>query len=448
MLPALVALAFFFSMFANLHRLPFKNEESLRLTVAYEMYHTGNYLQPTFLGELYFNKPPLFNWLIVAYSYLFPWSELTLRALSLSATAITCLLVFLFALYLLKDKRTALIASLLYLSFGNVLFFYGFLGEIDAVFTLFVFAGMISLYLWWEKSSWLFASLSGFLFGLSFLLKGFPAFAFFGISLLTLSLYHRKPFELLKPKALLSYALCIAPPTLWLLTTQEPFVYLKTLWMESFSRVSDKDFSRLWHVLSFPLINFKDLLPASALFVFALWVIRKELFFPKVLLPVLLLFLFNYLPYLFSNSAGRYIMPLYPLLALLFSPYVSKALEKEGFKRAFYGVLLFVLLLRIAYGLVYFPYVENKDTSRKRIAKEIFKLTESHSVACECPEEKSICLYLSLWRGEPIKRLHLTEPRAGFAVVCENRLVGNVVKEFSVGGRKVYLTSLPSLAPH
>ncbi len=276
------------------------------------------------------------------------------------------------------------------------------------------------------------------MFGLSFLLKGFPAFAFFGISLLVLSLYHKRPFELVSAKAFISYALCLALPVLWLLTTQEPLVYLKTLWTESFSRVSGQDFSRLWHVISFPIENFKDILPASALFVFALWSQRRELFFPKPLWLILLLFLFNYLPYLFSNSAGRYIMPLYPLLALLFSPYVSKALEKEGFKRVFFGVLLFTLILRIAYGLVYFPYMESKETSRKGIAKKVFEITKNSSLACECPEEKSICLYLSIWKGEPLKRLSLSG-KVDYAVTCENRLSGKVIKEFSTGSRKVYL---------
>ncbi len=171
----------FVSLLPNLHRYPFKNEESLRTQIAFEMWHSGNYLQPTFLGEPYFNKPPLFNWLIVLYSQIIPWSELTARAVSLSFLLLTTLLVGIFSHYLFRNLSLATLSSLVFLTFGNVLFFYGFLGEIDITFTFFVFLGICLLYIWWSAGSKVVGFLAGVVFGLAFLLKGLPAYSFMGI---------------------------------------------------------------------------------------------------------------------------------------------------------------------------------------------------------------------------------------------------------------------------
>ena len=93
------------SLMPNLSKYPFKGEESLRTIVAFEMWYSKSYFQPTFLGEPYFNKPPLFNWLIIAYSHTFPWSEITGRAVSLTFLFLTTLAVGLFSYNLFKKRR-------------------------------------------------------------------------------------------------------------------------------------------------------------------------------------------------------------------------------------------------------------------------------------------------------------------------------------------------------
>ncbi len=327
----------FISLLLNLHRYPFKNEESLRTQIAFEMWYSENYLQPTFLGELYFNKPPLFNWLIVLYSQLIPWSEMTARMVSLSFLLLTTLLVGIFSHYLFKNLSLATLSSLVFLTFGNVLFFYGFLGEIDITFTFFVFLGICLLYIWWSTGSEVVGFIAGVVFGLAFLLKGLPAYAFMGISVLTLALYSKSPAKVFKPDTLLVYTPSLLIPLLWIIQTPEPIQYLANLWRESFSRV-EGDFSMLRHMLFFPLVNFKDTLPWSFLFPLSLYVARKDLDFPLQLRALLLLFLANYIPYWVSDSAGRYIMPLYPLLAILFAYYVHKAFRVEAYKRLLSGV--------------------------------------------------------------------------------------------------------------
>ncbi|MDW8293828.1 MAG: glycosyltransferase family 39 protein [Aquificaceae bacterium] len=439
MLLLLICLAFL-SLIPNLHRYPFKNEESLRHLIAFEMWHSGNYLQPTLFGEPYFNKPPLFNWLIALYSFPFPWSELTGRMVSLSSLFFVTLLTALLSYLLFKKPKLSLLSALIFLTFGNVLFFYGYLAEIDITLTLFLLSSLLSLHLWWEKEKPIFAVVSGLLLGLSVLLKGFPSYAFLSLSLLAFSIYHRKIKLLWRWDALILYALCIFIPFLWLVLTTDPILYFSHLWKESFGRV-DGEFSRLRHMLFYPLLNLKDLLPWSLILFLALYSLRNKLCLPPQIKLLLLLFFLNYLPYWISNSAGRYILPMYPILAVLFSFYIWEAMREGRFRRFVFGLLLLTIGLRLIYGLFYFPYQEQKEGSRKRLAKDIVGLIDlKKKLACECPEEKSLCLYLGLFKGEPLKRLS-KEPEAYYAITCDGK-VGEPIKEYKLGERIVSIERL------
>ncbi|MFN4013152.1 MAG: ArnT family glycosyltransferase [Aquificaceae bacterium] len=432
-LPIFLILAFL-SYLPNISKYPFKVEEPLRTIVAFEMEYSKNYIQPTFLGELYFNKPPLFNWLIVAYSYIFGWSEITVRAVSLTSLLLTTLFLTLFSFLLFRKLELALLSALIFITFGNVLFFYGFLGEIDITYTFFIFSGIFSLYLWWQKGSILFALIAGIIFGLSALLKGFPAYAYLILSLFAFSAYSKNPKLLFSKVSLLIYLITLTIPLLFFLQVPEPFAYLKTLWIESFSRVGG-DFSRLEHMIKYPLINFKDLLPWSLLFLIALYFLRKNLVLPSEIKLLLYLFFVNYLPYWISKSEGRYILPLYPLLAVIFSFYIHKAMDYPFVKRLFFGLLTLLISLRFLYGLLFFPYAENMETSRKKIAMDIFNLVGSGKVACQCPEEKSVCLYVGLWRGKPLYKLG-KEEGVSYVISCRESY-GEVLKEYQLKNKSL-----------
>lgn len=409
---------FFCSLFYNLDIYEFRNEESLRVAIAYEMSYMHKYIQPYFLGEPYYNKPPLFNWLIIFASYLIPWSELTARVVSIFFLLFTLIFLFIFSYRLFKNINQALLSSLIFLTFGNILFFYGYLGEIDTTFTFFVFLSIFLLFLYVESQSLLWSALAGLFVALSFLLKGLPAYSYYGLTLVALSLYKRDLKLLLGKKSLLMHFLAIALPALWLLTTESPLTYLGTLFQESFSRVSNPNFSRILHILTYPFLNFKDTLPGSFFFLVSLFTLykAKNLDIPKEIKPLILVFLINYLPYLISSSAGRYIMPLYPILAMVFSYYVKRALERKSFKIIFYIIITITLIIKFLVGGIYFPYYSQRESSRKAIAQKIFEFNESAKVDCQCPQEKSVCLYLSLWKRESLK-----SKDAEYAITCNNQ---------------------------
>ncbi|MGB9873873.1 MAG: ArnT family glycosyltransferase [Hydrogenobacter sp.] len=439
----------FLSLFPNLNIYEFRNEESLRTTVAYEMFKSSNYVQPYFLGEPYYNKPPLFNWLIVLYSHFLGWSEITGRAVSLTFLTLSLLLVLAFTKYLFRNLELSLLSALVFLTFGNVIFFYGYLAEIDITFTFFVFSLMVCAYMWSQKDSIFWAFATGFLTGLSFLIKGFPAYAFYGLTLLALSVYKRDTSLLFGRKAFLAHAISLLLPALWIVNTHDPLLYLKTLLYESFSRVKERDFSRAHHLITFPILTFKDTLPNSLLFLIALYLLlrQKGLKFPPQIKVIFILFFVNYLPYLFSDSAGRYVLPLYPLLAIMFSYYISGALENTNYKKIFYTAVGLAIIFRALYGFFFFPYYSERESSRKSIAMKMIKTMDlKKPVRCECPQELSVCLYVSLAKNEPLRK---NFPDAVYSISCGNEENGKTLLSFDVNRsyqiKLLYLKSLPLL---
>ena len=73
------------ALFINLGKMSVINDEAIRAIVALEMKINGNLITPTIGGILYFNKPPLYNWIILFFFNLFnDHSELVTRGLTFS----------------------------------------------------------------------------------------------------------------------------------------------------------------------------------------------------------------------------------------------------------------------------------------------------------------------------------------------------------------------------
>ena len=53
------------ALLINLGLLAFIDDEGIRSLVALEMKLSGNYITPTLHGMYYYNKPPLYNWLLL-----------------------------------------------------------------------------------------------------------------------------------------------------------------------------------------------------------------------------------------------------------------------------------------------------------------------------------------------------------------------------------------------
>ncbi|NPB05964.1 MAG: hypothetical protein GXO08_06275 [Aquificae bacterium] len=342
--------------------LPLRGEEPNRVLTAYEMVYFGDPFNLTHLGEPYYNKPPLFMWVVALFSTLLGWGEVSARLVSVLSVFATALLVYSLYRRLFGGRRGALLAALFYASFADLALFYGFLAEIDAFHAFLLFSGVFAVFKLLERGRTTLAlGAVGLFTALLFLTKGFPALYHLPVSALALLTYFGSLGAFLSPTALLLGLSAFAAPLLvWYLNLENPYAYLRTLWNETFSRTPVAQSSGLWrHLLEYPLLTLKQSLPASAL---ALLYLLKEKKVPasREFFLLLFLFLLNYLPYLVSPGAqGRYALVAFPFLALLLARLLENAAglllsERLGRFFAFTSLLLLPVGLYLVYENLWF----------------------------------------------------------------------------------------------
>lgn len=174
------------ALLINLGLMTYIDDEAIRALVSQEMAWSGQYLTPTLHGSPYLNKPPLFNWLILAISALTG----QISAWTTRLTNVAALIAFGAVIYQvysrIYDRRTGFLVALMVITCGRILFWDAMLGLIDTTFSLVIFSLMITVYYmvkaqrWW----WLFST-SYLLCTVGFLLKGLPALVFQGLTLVT-----------------------------------------------------------------------------------------------------------------------------------------------------------------------------------------------------------------------------------------------------------------------
>ena len=111
-----------FALFLNLGLMPLISDEPTRGIVSLEMMISGNYITPTINGEFYYNKPPLFNWLLCGFMEVSGrQNEFILRLPTVISLLLIGLVIFLLSRKSL-GKQYALITSLLYITSARIFF--------------------------------------------------------------------------------------------------------------------------------------------------------------------------------------------------------------------------------------------------------------------------------------------------------------------------------------
>ena len=173
------------ALYGGLGIMDLRGEEPRRALVAWEMIHQDNYLQPTIQGLPYYNKPPVFNWVVTVFFQLLGPHNWVLRLPSLLALLA---MAFLHYRFVQKEVNQALAqwSTIFLLTGAHFLFFATVLsGELDLFYALFVYAQALSIYYFYQRRQWwpLFFISYG-LMSLGFLIKGLPSIAFQGLTLL------------------------------------------------------------------------------------------------------------------------------------------------------------------------------------------------------------------------------------------------------------------------
>ncbi len=365
-MPVILIAVIILMYFYGITFLPFRGEEANRFLTAYEMFRFGDPFNPTHLGQPYYLKPPLFMDVEILFAYLFGWHWWVGRLVSIVSTLLTALLVYLLGKELFRDGKVSLLAAIAFLTLGDIAVFYGFVAEIDA-FRTFLFTLGVYLFLKLlrsERENFAFA-LGGFFTALGFLTKGFPALYHYPLSFLLILTLEGELSALKRPSVWLSYFATLGGVlSFWMLNLKSPTDYLSALWGETFKRVENSGGLErtLTHLLTYPLLTFKQLLPYSLILpvIFG----KKESRFAEVLkrenLLLLALIVLNYLPYWLSAAGrGRYALIVFPFVALLLARYGYGILHTEVKNKPFKLLslaLFFVALYPLAVSFEFFQH--------------------------------------------------------------------------------------------
>ncbi len=429
-----------FSLFVGSKEYRFRGEEPTRLVMAYEMSYKSSFYQPTYLGEEYYRKPPLINWLIIASSKIWNWNKFTGRFISIVASILTALLIYLFGkIYIFKEDLPSILSAVIFLSFIDVTFWYGFLIEIDMTLTFIAISLIFCMIVAFEKRSYLFFSGSGILTGFAFLLKGFPAFVFLGATYTALLIYHIfiKNFS---AKLIYGFFLSVIssfiPITFWILNLSHPVEYISVLWSESFGRVNQsKDLLKFfYHLFYYPLLNIKQTLLVSAVFIiFAVFKkFRFEFKQNSMIFALIVIFLLNYIPYWISAGArGRYILPMLPIVAILLANFFYYS-GKDRIIKILSGVIAFTFFVRVIAGLFYFPYETSKKDYYSKVSRKIFSdITQKGEIVSDCDVHKGLIFYLDVLTGKMITS-ERKNPNWRYYISCYKKVDGKLIGSYRI----------------
>lgn len=355
--------AFFFliilsipAFFINLGLLPLFADEPTRANVALEMILSNNFSVPTIGAEYYYNKPPLYNW-ILAGVYLLSgsYSEFMTRLPAIIPMFLYAITIYYAVVYFLKDKRIAALSGILFLVNGRMLIYDSMLGHIDIFYSWLTFISFMLIFYFLQKKSWFWLFFTSYLItAITFLSKGLPSIAFQGFTLIAVLAYTKNFKKLFSWQHILSGLFCLLIIGAYFLNYSQYNDnlqgYFSTIWDQS-SRRTAVEFGLLQslaYLLTFPFEHIGHLFPASLLLLFCFHKdFLKGLKQNPFLSFITIVFLANIWVYWLSpQTRPRYLMMLYPLLFIIWShAYFTYRSSLPKLNNIFNKILLFLAIL-------------------------------------------------------------------------------------------------------
>lgn len=370
------------ALLINLDIMPTLGDEATRALVALEFMIRKNYIFSTINGEAYYNKPPLYNWLLVL---LFNTSgradEWILRL-----PAVASLLAFSVTIYFTMKKhvepKIALLSAFAFLTFGRMLFYDSMLGHIDILFSLILYLAIYSIFYFIVKERYflLFPS-AYFLTSLAFLMKGLPALVFLGLSLCITMFYFKKTKALFHPAhfaGIIIFLLIIGSYFLIYNKYNSSDDFLKTLWSESSKRTA---FENNWKtslsfLFIFPFEYLFHLMPWSLLIVTCF---RRDFFTiaknnPFIFFCLLIIAINIPIYWVSPETRPRYLFLLFPFVfSILIYFYFKEGAEKQKFITSILLSVAFVVFVVMAF-LPFFAEI-HAQISLKNLKASILLIT-------------------------------------------------------------------------
>lgn len=267
----------------GVHHIFIHTDESLRALIALEMLFNEEFIAPTVNGVYYYNKPPLYNWIIAGSFKLF--REPSLFALRFPVV----LAILLYGLLIIRfigeslGKKTGWLVAIMTITSGRILFYDSFLGLIDIAFSAIIFTNFMLFYYLGKRQTYflLFAS-TYFLSAVAYLMKGLPPIVFQGFTIIAFAIYTKNWKIVFHPMHFVGALFFIVPVGFYyyayLQVNPQPLADLfETLWVESSKRtVTDHGIvDSLKALYEFPLENLYHFAPWT---IFIIFLFRKGAF--------------------------------------------------------------------------------------------------------------------------------------------------------------------------
>jgi 4-amino-4-deoxy-L-arabinose transferase-like glycosyltransferase len=385
-IPILVAgliLLYFFSVLLNLGYLELAGEEPRRAVISLEMLHSGNFINPTYLGWNYYNKPVLFNWILCATMYLTKSSsEFVLRLPS-----IIFYLLWAFCHYKISTKffsKHIAFASTFFMLTSGDLYFYGLANgaEIDIFYSFIIYLQALSIFYFFLKKEWSRLFVFSYLFtALGFLTKGFPSVLFQGLTLAALC-YYAKSIKILWRKehlfGVLVFSIVTGVYFFVYSFYNSPLALIINFLDESIlkSAIGEQSGKLVQKSVFYPFMLIKLLAPWPLLLLFLSKKLRVGLFKNPLVKFSLLFIVFNLWVYwLTGQPKARYIYMFVPFACVIFAAIYEKVifLHTRRFNNALnYLGSVFVLVLLIVLAFPFFEKVSWLLTTLLAITMAVF----------------------------------------------------------------------------
>lgn len=359
------------AFFINLGLQPLFADEPTRANVALEMILTHNYAVPKIGGEYYYNKPPLYNW-VLAFFYLITgsYSEFVTRLPALIPLFLFAITIYYSVLYFLKDKRIAALSGILSLVYSRMISYDSMLGHIDIMYSWLTYISFMSIFYFYQKKQWFNLFFFSYLItAITFLMKGLSSIVFQGLTIITLLLYTKNIKKLFSWQHIISGIICLFIIGIYFynysLYNKNLSEYFAAIWNQSSQRTAIQ--SGLGETIEYILVFVPDqlwqLFPCSLLVLFCLHKnFLKEIKTIPFLKYISLIFLINIVVYWASPlTRPRYILMLYPLLLIVFAHAYYTYRYEHPFLLKFFNTTIIILSILITFFIpaAFFAGLEN-----------------------------------------------------------------------------------------
>lgn len=347
-------------------------DEAIRGLVAFEMGESGDLLTPTLFGELYLKKPPLYNWIILLFFTLFSsHAEWVLRL-----PMVFSLVGFTFSIYYFLRKeigrKAAVLLAFMFLTNGRVIIYESLHGLIDIAFSWLIYAFFLLVYFCSKKEKYKELFLFSYtLLAIAYLMKGLPAIAFGGITLLAwfaVSRNFKKLFSVWNFAGIGIFLLLVGGYYLGYMQRNQISL------SEIFSVVFHESAQRtpvyydlktvLLHFIQFPFDLFYHFFPWTLMVVFLFKRrFREKLKAHLFLYFSALVFLVNVILYWISPQVyARYLIMLVPLMYTVFLLFYLKDAGQNTLPVRIFHFVLAILIVAIA-ALSLLPLIDEETRS-------------------------------------------------------------------------------------